>query len=258
MIYTKSKFIYGHSVDLTNKYIPFDEGAGELIAEIAEGDFSFGEFAAAVQDALNSAGLLTYTVAIDRDSSRLTISASGNFEFLTFTGTGLGTSAFALMGFSYPAADLTGDDSYSSNTESGSTYVPQFFLQSYVPPENFQESVGAVINESADGRVEVVRFGVKNKIEMDIKFITNLPMDGINIRNNPTGLQDALDFFGNITQKTKFEFIPDLLTTSTFHKVILESMSGSSDGTGFKLKELFADSLPDIYETGVFTLRVVA
>jgi hypothetical protein len=140
---------------------------------------------------------------------------------------------------------------------SGSEYYPQFMLQSYVPPGNFVESVEATVNESADGRVEVVRFGTRNMIEMDIKFITNKTMDGSIIRNNPTGLADALDFFNYVSQKKKFEFVPDVTSTSTYHKVILEKFPGNSNGTGFKLRELLSENLPDFYETGVMTLRVV-
>ncbi len=162
-----------------------------------------------------------------------------------------------MLGFDF-SIDLVGDDSYTGNLRSGSVYRPQFQLQSYVPPDNFQESVSPVINESGDGRVEVVRFGTKNKIEMDIKFITNLPMDGLTIRNNPSGLSDALAFINYITQKKKFEFVPDVDSADDFHKVILENTPGFSDGTGFKLKELFFEGLPDIYETGVITLRVIA
>lgn len=259
MIYTWSKFNYGHTVSLTNKYILFSEGAGELIATIEEGNYSLGGYVSAVQDALNATGALDYIVSVDRaGSNTISISASGVFSLLTNTGTLLDTSAFSMMGFSYASANLTGADNYDGNMQSGSVYSPQFLLQSYVPPENFLESVNPVINESGDGRVEVIRFGTKNKIEMDLKFITDLPMDGLTIRNNPAGLSSALAFLNYITQKKKFEFVPDIDTPDTFSKVILESYPSSNDGTGFKLKELFADGLPDVYETGVITLRVVA
>ncbi len=82
-------------------------------------------------------------------------------------------------------------------------------------------------------------------------------MDGAIIRNNPTGLADALSFLGYISQKKKFEFVPDVLAPSTYYRVILEKAPDYSSGTGFKLKELFGQNLPDIYETGIFTLRVV-
>jgi hypothetical protein len=38
---------------------------------------------------------------------------------------------------------------------------------------------------------------------------------------------------------------------------LLESSPDYSDGTGYKLKELFDKNLPDIYETGILKLRIV-
>ncbi len=256
MIYTWSKFNYGHDVTIDNKYIPFDEGGPELLAEIAIGNYTLAEFAQAVEDALNAAGDLVYVVGVSRAGNQLTISAQTDFALLTHTGS-TSQTAFELMGFDSAAVDLTGETTYTGGRSSGSQYRPQFQLQSYVPPENYIESVDAAINKSADGRVEVVSFGRQRMIDMDIKFITSLPMDGQVFRNNPTGLQDARDFFDFITQKKRFEFVPDTTAPSTFYKVILEKMPNYSNGTGFKLKELFADGLNDIYETGVFTLRVV-
>lgn len=257
MIYTWSKFNYGHTIDDTNPYIPFSEGVGpEIIAEIENGNYTLGDFAAAVEDALNAAGDLTYTVSVNRGSNIITISASGSFKLRTHSGTATAT-AFELMGFNYPGADLTGSSSYTGNAPSGSEYRPQFLLQSYVPPTDIVESVQASINESADGRVEIIRFGTRNKIEMDIKFITNLTMDGTTIRNNPGGVEDARAFLGYITQKKRFEFVPDVTAPSTFYKVLLEKTPDYNDGTGFRLRELFTNDLPDFYETGVIQLRVV-
>jgi hypothetical protein len=258
MIYSWSKFNYGHTITNDNQNISFKEGVSttELFGVIAVGNYTLGEFAQAVQDALNSAGTLTYTVSLNRGNNKLTVAASGNFKLLCNTGTVASTSAWELMGFS-TAADKTGAATYLADNASGSEYYPQFMLQSYVPPGNFVESVEATVNESADGRVEVVRFGTRNMIEMDIKFITNKTMDGSIIRNNPTGLADALDFFNYVSQKKKFEFVPDVTSTSTYHKVILEKFPGNSNGTGFKLRELLSENLPDFYETGVMTLRVV-
>lgn len=258
MIYTWSKFTYGHTVDSSNQYIPFKEGTGaEIIASVDTGDYSLGEFVVAIQDALNNVGDLTYTVTIDRTSNNITVAATGTFKLLTHSGSVTAT-AFDLMGFEFPSADLTGSTSYSGNHASGSEYYPQFLLQSYVSPDDFVESVEASINQSADGRVEIVRFGINQKIEMDINFITNLPMDGVTFRNDPNGLQNARAFLNYITQKKKFEFFPDKDATSTYYKVILESSPGYNNGTGFKLKERFPDGLPDFYDTGVLQLRVVA
>jgi hypothetical protein len=160
------------------------------------------------------------------------------------------------MGFVYPG-DLTGASTYDGSEDTGEQYYPQFWLQSYVDRLNSQKSYDPTVNKTPSGRVEVVRFGLQQFFEMDVKFITDLPMDGHVIKNNQNGLSDAQDFFEFASQKFKFEFIPDVDDPNTFYKVLLESFPGFTDGTGFKLKETIAQNLPNFYETGVFVLRVV-
>jgi hypothetical protein len=209
-----------------------------------------------VQSILNSSGELEYTVTLSRATHLITISASDEFELPVINGPTAGNSVFGILGFT--TTDRTGADSYTADTPIGFQYSPQFKLQSYVPKEHFTESADATVNKSADGRVEVVRFGLDEKIEMDIKFITDLVMDDTHIKNNPSGVSEALSFLRYITQKKRFEFVPDVEEPSTVIKVLLESFPGYSKGTGFKLKELIGQNLPDIYETGVFQLRAVA
>lgn len=255
MIHTWSKFNYGFDVTMDNCFLSFSEGGEELIAEIPFGSYTIGEGIDLVATELNNVGSLQYAVAIDRSTHLVTISADGPFELLTNNGSTAANSIFPILGFS--GADKTGQSNYTASDPCGKQYYPQFKLQSYVPKEHFIESADATVNKSADGRVEVVRFGLEQKIELDIKFITNLAMDGVHIKNNPQGVEDALDFLGYISQKKRFEFVPDVDDPDTFVKVILESFPGFGKGTGFKLKELISQNLPDIYETGVFQLRVV-
>lgn len=257
MIYTYSKFNYGLSIDSTNNKLNFSEGGGELTATLSSGSYTLGDFVTAISSALNAAGALDYTVTLNRSTNVITISASGNFNILLSTGTNVGVSFADLMGFTQ-SLDLTGTNTYSGSSGAGFEYYPQFYLQSYVPPEIYKQSADATVNKTASGRVEVVRFGIEQFIEMDIKFITNLPMDGVLIKNNPSGLDAALDFLSDVSNKTKFEFVPNASSPSTFYKVIVESMPGIQNGTGFKLKELFTNNLPDIYETGVIKLRVIS
>lgn len=257
MIYTWSKFTYGHTVTVDNQSICFKEPTKdnvELIAVIPVGNYTLGEYAFALADAMNSEGELTYQTSIDRSTNVITITASDVFSILISSASSSAT-AYEMMGFSQ-TSNLTGLTTYSGTHPSGVEYYPQFLLQSYVPPDHWVQSADATVNQSADGRVEIIRFGVEKKIEFDIKFITNLPMDGQVIKNNPQGLEQALDFLSYIAQKKKFEFFPDL-NSEDYYKVILESIEGSSKGTGFKLRELFSQSLPDVYETGLMQLRVV-
>lgn len=256
MIMTFSKFNYGFNITSENYIINFDEGGPELSALLNPGSYTLGEFASEIQSALNTAGALEYTVSINRSTHKLTIAATGVFSILLSSGSNIGLSPFDIMGFTQ-VVDLTGLTSYTAQDRAGFEYYPQFLLQSYVPPEHFKESSDATVNETASGRVEVVRFGIVASIEMDIKFITSLTMDGKVIKNNPSGLEDALDFLSDISQKRRFEFVPDVDTPGTFYKVILDTAPGFNKGTGFKLRELFAQNLPNIYETGLLTLRVV-
>jgi hypothetical protein len=114
-----------------------------------------------------------------------------------------------------------------------------------------------VLNRSASGREELIRFGVDKIIDLEIKFVTNLPMDGVVIRNSPTGVEDTIQFMQYVTQKQRFEFVPDETDPETFEKVILRSAPGYSDGTGYKLRELTDKNLRDIYDLGLIQLRVV-
>lgn len=257
MIYSYSKFNYGINITVDNRFINFSEGGPELTAVIETGDYALEQFPQAVESALNDAGSLTYSVTVDRTNNNLmTIVGSGVFDLLINTGSNNGNAAWETMGFVYPG-DLTGASTYSGSGDCGDQYFPQFLLQSYVDRLHSQKSFDPTVNQTPSGRVEVVRFGLQQFFEMDVKFITDKPMDGCVIKNNASGVSDAVDFLEFISQKNKFEFVPDVGDPLTFYKVILESFPGFSNGTGFKLRELFTQNLPDIYETGVFTLRVV-
>ena len=252
---TFSKFYYGHTVDRDNRFINFDEGGGELSAEIAVNSYTLSEFIVAIQTALNGVGTLNYVVTVDRSTRLITIAGDSNFTLLAGTGSQIGQSVFSLMGFS--ANDLSGNSSYTGDSGSGFEYRPQFRLHNYVDSSTFEQGINTVINKTSEGDVEIVTFGRENFFEMDIKYITNNQGDNKVILNNPTGLADAISFMQDITQKRRFEFMKDVDDPDTFSKVILESTPGFSQGTGFKLKERFQDNLRDYYDTGLLKLRVV-
>jgi hypothetical protein len=253
---THSQFYFGYEVDESNRSLDFSEGAAELQATVEIGSYSLTEFADAVEDALNEAGALTYTVSINRTTRILTVAAGSSFELLVSSGSRAASSVYALMGFT--GSDRTGDDSYAGDAAAGSAYNTQFILQSYVPPEHFIQAASAVVNKSASGKVEVIKFGEEQFIEADFKFITSrsMPTGGM-IRNSASGLTNFLTFMEFLITKAPLEFMPDENTPSTFYKVILESVPSFSDGTGFRLKELVDRGLPGFYETGVMKFRVV-
>ena len=257
MIKTWSKFIYGTSIDATNDYGDFKEGATSFAANVSSGPYTLAELITAVQAAFNAVGGQTYTVSLDRTTGLVTISAASNFSLLLSSGANVGVSFWSILGFTQ-AADLTGANTYTGASRAGKIYYPQFLLQSYVSPDDYQVSYEPMVNRTADGRTELVRFGVDKMIEMDIQFITDLAMDGAVIKNNPTGVADVEAFLQDITGKSRFEFVPDVDTPSTLYKCVLESMPNYKDGTGYKLIERFADGLPGVFGTGLMTLRVVS
>jgi len=205
---------------------------------------------------LNDTGTLTYTVTLDRAVRRYTISATGTFSILGDTGQNVGLGAMKTLGFT---TDVSGSASYVSDTVAGSEYKPQFPLQGYLDFDDNRELIGASVNESASGVVEVISFGERRFMEFNLKYITDKEgCDDSIIRSNATGLQDARDFLEFITNKSNLEFMKDVENRGVFSIVLLESTPESKSGTTFKLKELLAERLIGYYETGKLKFRKIA
>lgn len=259
MIETKSVFYYGIVIDENTKVIPFSEGASEILAELRVGSYTHTDFANEIAVALNKVSNNNYVVSLDRNTRELTISADSNFELLCNSSLLTGVSAFPIMGFEQ-LSDKTGSNSYISDFGSGKEYKPQYYLQSYVPFINSQKASSASVNVSATGITEVIQYGKNLFMSCNIKFATNSVSDSCFssfIDNNPTGYDDLLDFMEYCTTKSELEFMPDIADRNAFDKCILESASGSSDGTGFDLRELLKDGLKNHYETGLIKFRKV-
>jgi hypothetical protein len=254
-IQTHSKFYYGYEVSDEAQWIDFDEGAGELSAELTIGFYSLTDFAAELERALNDAGSLTYTVTVNRTTRVLTIAASGAVELLVSSGSHQGTTAYGTAGFT--GADRASATSHVS-AATGTAYTTQFKLQSYVDPEDFNDATYGTVNKSASGKLEVVTFGTERFIEANIKYATNIAQGASSpIRNNATGRADLQALMRYMTSKGPLEFMPDEDVPGTFHTVILESTPDDSKGLKFKLKELYGQGLPGYFETGVLKFRLV-
>lgn len=258
---TKSVFYYGYRVTAQpqNGFLNIDEGSGEVTFQVPVGTYTLSTLVESLRNTLLTQGTLDYSVTVDRSTRKVTISATTNFDLLTNTGTNAGSSLWSLLGFD-TTADLTGSNTYTSQSASGLAYYPQFFLQSYVDSESFQAKQDASKNIAADGKtVEVINFGIAKFIEMDIKFITSRLdiADGQLIDKNDNGYEDAVAFFKDITNINEFEFMPDKSDAGTFFRCILENTPGFEDGTGYRLRELFNQNLRDVYESGVIRLRVI-
>lgn len=263
LLKTRSLFYYGYSITSDNFQLDFNEGGGELTAQLNIGNYTLTEFVDELIRALNSTPTIanTYDVVVDRDTRIITISADGNFDLLVQTGSHAGTSAFSLAGFT--GLDRTGAATYDGNIASGSEFRPQFFLQGYVDPTIFKKNVSASVNESANGEVEVVTFGEVSFTEFDIRFNTDTAQPngclggGSYIETSATGVPDLIAFMDNITKKNKIEFMKDRDDTSSFFKLILERTREDSAGIGYKLRERTDIGLSGYFDTGIIRFRVV-
>lgn len=258
MINSYSKFYYGLTITGQNKYIDFDEGAGELNAEIVTGTYTLEDLAQAVEDALNEAGTLLYTVTVNRSTRILTIASSGPVDWLAATGTnvGLGYSAYATLG--YPATDVLASTSFAGSNAIGSVYSPQYKLQDYVDQQDSRQNRSQTVSKSASGKVQLQSFGIDRFFEFSIKFATDIyqPAGGP-ILNNSSGVQDLRDFMQWLMDKNYVEFMPDSAAPSTYYRVVLEQAPGASDGSGYKLQEQYGRGLAGYFESGILTFRIV-
>ncbi len=256
---TKSAFYFGHVITDANYQLDFDEGSGEITAELNVGSYSLTEFITELERALNAASQLPqdYTVSVDRSTRLVTISASSSFSLLVSSGTHFGTSVFSLAGFT--GANRASQTIHIGNSASGKEYLPQFELQEYVPSSNFKNPTSAAVNTSSSGVVEVVRFGNIQFMECNIKWVTNNDVSKADwIDNNPTAVEDLIEFLDNLIQKGIVEFMEDRSNRNTYETMILEKTRDSGDGVGYKLKELTSMKLPDWYETKLLTFRKIS
>ena len=181
---------------------------------------------------------------------------SSTFSLLVNTGTHSGTSCFTTIGFT--GADRTSASTYSGNNGAGSVYSPQFKLQSYISEEDWQQAADASVNKTASGRIEVVKFGTEKFFQFNIEFANNIAQDCKSpILNNPTGVENLRDFMRYCTTRSPLEFMPDKDTPSTYFKIILEATPDYTNGTGYKLKELYDKGAAGYFETGVCKWRLI-
>lgn len=253
----RASFYYIESVTQDNFYLDFDEGGPEITATVPSGDYTMEQLADVIQDALNSAGTETYTVTLLRDERKYNISSTGSFSLLVSSGTHNGFDIYSLIGFT--GSDLGPGNTFTGNLVSGTEYLPQFPLQSYIDKEDLQSSLSVSVNKSANGKkVEVIKFGVEKFFEFEIRFITNVEQDPKSvIENNPTGLQDARLFMRFVVSKRELEFMPNRLDKATFYNLLIERTEEAKDGTGYKMQELYMKGLPGFFDSGTLKFKLI-
>lgn len=252
-IKTKCIFTYGHTIDANNQIINFDEGFGEISASIIIGEYTLQAFSDAVASAMNLAGALDYSVAVDRVTRKLTVSAALPFTLLASTGSQIEISAFPLMGYTL---DIAGTDN-EGDEASGRAYRPQFLLQEFIDFEDDIESSHSKVNQSATGIVEVISYGEIEFMSCVITFATDITGQG-EIENNANGVGDLRAFMRYLIGKAPIEFVPDADNDpASFTDCLLEKTPQSKSGVNFRLKELYSRSLVGYFETGQLKFRKI-
>ncbi len=254
---TYSKIYYGFDVTAENLYLDFQESAGLLFATLSIRSYSMTDFASEVARALNAAGLLVYTVTVNRSTRVMTVSATGTFKLLVTSGAHGGSSVFGTMGFT--GADKTGTTTYTGGAATGSVYSYQFISQSHVDSDDDESAAYGTVNKSASGKVEVVSFGTENFIESAITYATDINVGtGSPVKYNPQGHSDLIALMRYLRTKGPFEFMPDEDTPNEFQTCLLESSPEDVNGLKYRLKEMYGKNLPGFFETGTLRFRVIS
>lgn len=252
---TYSAWSYGHSITTDNNQLPFSEnGVDELVGTLNSGGYTIASLATEMARAMNAVGTLNYTASVDRTTGLITIAGDSNF-FLYVTSSSLSAiSAYEILGFT---TERSGASSYEGDTRSGSYFEPQFLLQSYVDFTDNQKSNNVTVQESATGKVQVVKYGDVNFMECNITLQTNIAQGrGSVIKNDPSGYDNLLAFMQYATTKQPLEFYKDIDDPeNTYTDCIVEKTSADSKGTGFKLRELYSRGFADWFETGIISFR---
>jgi hypothetical protein len=256
MITTRSQFYYGYEVTEDNCSLDFAEGGSEIQATLNFGLYSLTTLVTEIARALFDAnGALDYTVSVNRTTRIITIAATGTFQILISTGSRAGTGVYGLLGYT-GGADLTGAASYVAPSATGTSFRPQFLLQSYTASEDYEGASNASVNESGSGKVEVISFGQRNFMECNISFQTdNVMPNGAPIEYDPAGVAHLRAFMQWARTKGPIEFMPNRDMPTTFETFILETTPEEKTGTMFKLHELYAKKLPGYFETGLLKFR---
>ena len=93
MITTTPVFYYGFQITAENYYLNIDDGFGEIAVLLTQGNYSAENLAIEVARAMSEYGGQDYLCVFDRDTRQFTISASGNFDLLTLTGSNAGSKS---------------------------------------------------------------------------------------------------------------------------------------------------------------------
>jgi hypothetical protein len=253
---TFSAWTYGHTITIDNNSMPFSEnGSTELIANFKVGAYTLQSFATEMSRAMNEVGTLNYVASIDRSTLKITVAGDSNF-WLYVTSSALSTaSPYSLLGFT---TERSGSSSYEGDTLSGSIFTPQFLLQKYVDFQDFVKANAVTVNETATGKIQVIKYGDVRRMECNITLQTNIRQSvGSAVRDDESGEDNLRAFMVYATTKAPMEFIKDIDSPSGLVDCLLDKTSADGKGTGFKLKELYSKGYAEWWESGTITFREI-
>lgn len=253
---TNSKFYYGWKITTANKYIDFNDGAVK-VAELKVGSYTSSTLALEIKKQLDALSTIDFTVTFNRVTRKFTIAGTSTFSLLFGSGVNSAQSPFELLG--YTGTDKTGASSYLAQNVSAYQYSTQFYLQSYKDTSTNRKAIDGVINKSASGAIEVIKFGNERFMECEMNFITNLPQEvGSIVRTNQTGREDFIQFIEYCTEKSEVEFMKNENDTTDFQSFILESTESDSKGLDYDLIETYDKGLPYYYKSGKLKFRLIS
>lgn len=249
-------FLYGFTIDATNRYINFKNSSlgPVILATLNLGNYTATEYMAEIKRAMELAdGVYKYNVSLNRTinsnrENRLTISTNGTFFQILFgTGTNAPASIRDMIGFS--PIDYTGSLSYTGSVTAGKIIVPDVPTYDYLGPDNFFTNEG-VKNVSTSGIKETLVFQQVYYFQGEWKYITSFG-------NNPQ-LSKWQDMMKYLTQQLRLEFTPSINENpNLFYPATLESTSEDGNGLGFKFKQMRDVGLYRFYGTGLLKFRVI-
>lgn len=252
---TYSKFYYGWKVTNLNRYIDFNDGSVKL-ATLAIGSYTAQELCNEVVKQMNAVSSLDFVCTFNRTTRRFTISSASSFSLLFGTGVHAAISPAPLMG--YTNTDKTSATSHLSEGPGGYAFNPQFIIQSYRPTTNNRKSIDGVINKSANGTIEVVKFGDERFMSGELLFITNIIQNDISIiRTNTTGVEDYIQFIEFATEKNTIEFMPDESKLDVYQALLLESTESDTKGLDYDLIEMYDRGLAEYFRSGKLTFKLL-
>ena len=253
---THSKFYYGYEITSENQYLDIYDGTSNISITLDIKSYTTDELAAALASKLTAAAVGDYTVTFNRATRKFTISGTVTFSLLFATGDNFFQSFHSLLGFN--DTDLTGSTSYTSQIASGKSYSTQFYMQSYKPTALNKRSIDSVINESASGVIEAIKFGDKRFLEGELLFITDIIQNDVSIvRTNTSGVADYISLIEWLVDKKPVEIMIDENKVNEYQVFLLESTELDSKGMDYELIELYDRSLPLYYRSGKLKFRLL-